>query len=373
MAVDVFDPGVAPPAPPSPEPPTERAGRGRVLLWTTVVVVGAAAVGAGIVVGYGTATYGDSYDGRILPTSVVAGVELDGLTEQEALAAVEAAIEPEMERTIRIRGDGRTWSVTPAELGSTSDAEEAVGEAVATSADPGWLDYARMRWLGQELSFDRDVTVTHSVEGARAYVDDLAEELNLAPVDASLDYSTGWVTIVEGTDGRVVDTEATADALFEAVTAGEDSIDLVVHATAPAVPTSAYDQVLLLRQLEHKLYLYEDGEITHTWNVAVGTGDHPTPLGQYEVTLKRYMPTWINPSPNGWGANMPARIGPGVNNPLGVRALNWNAPAIRFHGTANVSSIGTDASKGCVRLTNSDVVQLYDLVDEGAAIVSVRA
>ncbi len=139
----------------------------------------------------------------------------------------------------------------------------------------------------------------------------------------------------------------------------------------PEVTTAAFRQVLVLRQGQHTLDLYEDGQLTRTWNVAVGESGHRTPTGVYKVTLKRHMPTWVNPSPNGWGSGMPDRIGPGVNNPLGVRALNWSAPAIRFHGTAKESSIGTDASKGCVRLTNSDVVELYDLVDVGATIVSI--
>ena len=119
------------------------------------------------------------------------------------------------------------------------------------------------------------------------------------------------------------------------------------------------------------LTLYLDGEEAQSWIVATGTGQFPTPIGRYEVNLKRYMPTWVNPDPDGWGADMPASIGPGVDNPLGVRALNWSAPgAIRFHGTQAVSSLGTSASHGCVRMANADVVELYDLVDVGAVIIS---
>jgi lipoprotein-anchoring transpeptidase ErfK/SrfK len=72
---------------------------------------------------------------------------------------------------------------------------------------------------------------------------------------------------------------------------------------------------------------------------------------------------------------MPARIGPGPDNPLGVRAINWNRPGggdtlIRFHGTPNEASIGTAASNGCVRMFNSDVIELYDLVSPGMTIIS---
>lgn len=371
MAMDVLD-GV-PPAPiveqALPDPPRRK----RRWVWVAVAVAAFVGLTAGGVVGYGIAAYADTYDGRILPHSVVAGVDISGLTAEEALAAVQEAIAPDLDRTVVVRWDDERWSTTPAELGASSDAEDAVAEAVAASADPDVLDYTRMRWLGEEITFTRDVTVTHSEEGARAFVEALADEINVAPTDAALDYSSGWVEIDPGTDGYHLDTVTGTADLSEALRTGADEVELTAHREAPQVTEAAFDQVLLVRQLEHKLHLYQDGEITHSWNVAVGTGSHPTPTGQYRVTAKRYMPTWGNPSPNGWGSNMPATIGPGVNNPLGVRAINWDAPAIRFHGTANVDSIGTDASKGCVRLTNDDVVELYDLVREGATIVSVRA
>jgi L,D-transpeptidase ErfK/SrfK len=68
---------------------------------------------------------------------------------------------------------------------------------------------------------------------------------------------------------------------------------------------------------------------------------------------------------------MPAVIPPGPDNPLGLRAINWTAPAIRFHGTSALSSIGTAASHGCVRMTNEGVIEMYDLVEEGSPIVSI--
>jgi lipoprotein-anchoring transpeptidase ErfK/SrfK len=83
------------------------------------------------------------------------------------------------------------------------------------------------------------------------------------------------------------------------------------------------------------------------------------------------MPTWVNPDPEGWGASMPAMIPPGPSNPLGLRAINWSASGIRFHGTSDIGSIGTPASHGCVRMYNEDVIELYDMVEVGTPIVSM--
>jgi lipoprotein-anchoring transpeptidase ErfK/SrfK len=148
---------------------------------------------------------------------------------------------------------------------------------------------------------------------------------------------------------------------------------LPIEPLEPEVTRAAYDQVLLVRIGENKLYLYDDGQISHSWDVATGQPEYMTPTGTYSVTEKRYLPTWVNPAPNTWGADLPAEIPPGPDNPLGVRALNWSAPAIRFHGTEATYSLGYNASHGCVRLSNAEVVELYDLVDVGTPIVSLVA
>jgi hypothetical protein len=121
------------------------------------------------------------------------------------------------------------------------------------------------------------------------------------------------------------------------------------------------------------LYLYENGKITNQWPIATGQPEYMTPTGLYSVIEKRYLPTWVNPAPDTWGASMPVSIPPGPDNPLGLRALNWSAPAIRFHGTSALYSLGFNASHGCVRMSNEDVIQLYDTIDVGTPIVSVVA
>ena len=42
---------------------------------------------------------------------------------------------------------------------------------------------------------------------------------------------------------------------------------------------------------------------------------------------------------------------------------------IYIHGTKHEDKIGNPASHGCVRMRNADVIELFDLVDEGAAVV----
>jgi L,D-transpeptidase YbiS len=42
---------------------------------------------------------------------------------------------------------------------------------------------------------------------------------------------------------------------------------------------------------------------------------------------------------------------------------------IYIHGTKHEDKIGNPASHGCVRMRNADVIELFDLVDEGAPVI----
>jgi len=55
-------------------------------------------------------------------------------------------------------------------------------------------------------------------------------------------------------------------------------------------------------------------------------------------------------------------------NPLGVRGLYLGSSMYRIHGTDAPWTIGTAASKGCIRLFNQDVLDLYPRVSVGAKV-----
>jgi len=334
---------------------------------TLLIVIGAAGVA------YATYDYAARYEGRILPRSRIAGVDVSGLTRRQALEVVRASIGPRLHRRIRVAHGQRTWVITPRELGATSNARRVVDAALAASADTSFLDKMRMRVLGDELQFERAVAISYPRRGVRRFVDTVASRLYVEPRDAELDYSTGWVEIARERAGRKLRVGPARRRVGRAVRGGGSRVALPVRTLQPEVTRAAYDEVLLVRIGENQLYLYQDGAITHSWPIATGQPEYMTPTGVYEIIEKRYLPTWINPAPTTWGADLPAEIPPGPGNPLGVRALNWSAPAIRFHGTEATYSLGYNASHGCVRLSNEDVIELYGLVDVGTPIVSVVA
>ena len=322
---------------------------------------------------FATMRYSEEYEGRILPGSVIAGMPVGGMDRDEAIEAVRSAIGPQLNRQIEIKWKKTTWTVTPKELGARSNARKVVDAAFAASGDTTFIEKMEMRFLDEDMDFDRTVAITYPKQGARGFVQGIAKTVNQEPSDAAIDYSSGWVGITPDRVGHKVQVAKARKSLMQALRRETDQVKLPVTELKPEVRQNEFDQILLVRIGENKLYLYEDGAIVREWTVATGQPEYMTPTGLYEVTELRYEPTWVNPSPDGWGADMPASIPPGPGNPLGVRAINWSAPAIRFHGTAAEYSLGFNASKGCVRMSNPDVIELYDLVKVGTPIVSVVA
>ena len=69
----------------------------------------------------------------------------------------------------------------------------------------------------------------------------------------------------------------------------------------------------------------------------------------------------------------PARVRGGPANPLGARALylyEGNKDTLyRIHGTNQPEYIGQAISSGCIRMTNEDVIDLFDRVKPGTSVV----
>jgi lipoprotein-anchoring transpeptidase ErfK/SrfK len=73
---------------------------------------------------------------------------------------------------------------------------------------------------------------------------------------------------------------------------------------------------------------------------------------------------------------IPDFVGPGPHNPLGARGLylfSGNRDTLyRIHGTNQPEYIGSAISSGCIRMTNEDVIDLYNRVKLGTTVVVLK-
>ncbi len=294
--------------------------------------------------------------------------EVTTATAREVAERTTEAVDAALDHQVEVVVDGTTSAVTPRELGAVADVEPLLDAAFE---DPGAEVTAA---AAGDADADPGVELAIPEAEVAGFVDEITAGIGQAARDAELELSGDGLDVVPAQTGTAVDHAAAGAELTSALRGEAERVELEVSTVQPSVTEDAFDEVVVLRQGAREVTLYDDADAVETWPVAVGTGEHPTPTGTFTVGAMRYEPTWTNPSPDGWGADSPASIGPGPNNPLGERAINWNQGGadtlIRFHGTPDVDSIGEAESHGCVRMFNEDVIELYDLVDTGTMIVS---
>ncbi len=92
--------------------------------------------------------------------------------------------------------------------------------------------------------------------------------------------------------------------------------------------------------------------------------------GTKTVTMKKEWPAWRPPEQMiKRRPDLPRYMAGGNDNPLGARALYLGSSLYRIHGSNEPETIGAAVSSGCIRMTNRDVIDLYDRVKVGTKVV----
>lgn len=110
-----------------------------------------------------------------------------------------------------------------------------------------------------------------------------------------------------------------------------------------------------------KLFVLDGEKVVENFGVAVGknkgqkqrAGDNRTPEGMFEVTQIQKASHWTHDFRDGKGEIK------GAYGPWFIR-LGGKWRGIGIHGTHDPSSIGTEASEGCIRMKNEDVQTLHE-------------
>ncbi len=112
------------------------------------------------------------------------------------------------------------------------------------------------------------------------------------------------------------------------------------------IPLAPSPVEIVINRGAKRLTVYRQGRVFREYVVAVGKEETPTPTGVFTVINKQ-----VNPG-----------------GPYGTRWLGLSRRGYGIHGTNDPSSIGNNASNGCVRMFNEDVEALFDIVPVGTVV-----
>ena len=151
------------------------------------------------------------------------------------------------------------------------------------------------------------------------------------------------------------------------------SVGATVTRAAVVDPTGQKPGTITVDTRARKLYLSLGGGRAMEYGIGVGRQGFGW-KGVAHVGRKAYWPGWTPPKDMLLRRpDLPDHMEGGIENPLGARALylfkGSKDTLFRIHGTNEPDTIGKAVSSGCIRMLNSDVVDLYRRVSKGARVV----
>jgi len=126
---------------------------------------------------------------------------------------------------------------------------------------------------------------------------------------------------------------------------------------------------IVINTAERRLYLVQANGTALKYGIGVGR-DGFRWSGVKTITRKAEWPGWTPPPQMlKRRPDLPRYMPGGIDNPLGARAMYLGSTLYRIHGSNEPETIGQAVSSGCFRMTNDDVVDLYNRVNVGATVV----
>ena len=145
-------------------------------------------------------------------------------------------------------------------------------------------------------------------------------------------------------------------------------------------PSTEAPGTVIINPATKHLYFITGNNKAIRYGIAVGKAGFQW-SGEALVTNRRNWPTWTpppemierKPELSKWEKGQPG----GPSNPLGARALYLTTNGVdygyRIHGTPEWWSIGKNASSGCIRMINQDVIDLFNRVPDNAKVIVLTA
>lgn len=122
------------------------------------------------------------------------------------------------------------------------------------------------------------------------------------------------------------------------------------------------DFSIVVDKSQNILFLKRNHKVIKTYLVSTGK-NNTTPVGRFKIVNKLKHPTWFKTG---------AVVAPdSPDNELGTRWMGINEKGYGIHGTNSIDQIGMQVTQGCVRMKNSEIDELFNIVPLGTEVVII--
>jgi lipoprotein-anchoring transpeptidase ErfK/SrfK len=322
--------------------------------------------------------YDHSQRGVIANGVRIAGVSVGGMDEAAARSKVRNELITRLGQTVTVSSGSRRWTLGAREAAVRIDANKMVAQAVSASREGSLITRAARELFGGSLKRDVPLAIRYSHQAVRGVVARVRESVNLPPRDATVAPGASGLSVVPDRLGVKVDSRALGVRIERALTGASPSrlVPIPSYTVKPAVTSAQvaakYPAYIVIDRGHFNLRFYNHLKLAKTYEIAVGMQGLETTPGLYHIQWEQVDPPWYVPNKAWAGALAGTVVPPGPLDPLKARFMSFNGGA-GIHGIdpSEYSSIGHQASHGCVRMRIPDVIELYSRTPVGTPVYIV--
>jgi L,D-transpeptidase catalytic domain/Putative peptidoglycan binding domain len=333
--------------------------------WVVVLL----AVVAVLVVGGGAAAYAlDRARSDELAQGVrIAGIEVGGMTTDEARTVLERRIVPRVGRPIVVVDGAHQYRLTTAQAKLHVDVAGMVRTALERSRSGNFVSRVYREATGGRVETRVRLRIEYSRPAVQAFVGRVARSVDRPAQSAKVVPSPTSLVTVPSRNGRAIYRRGLVRVLENRLLHARwrRIVAAPIRVVRPEVSTAQlaakYPAFILIDRSAFTLRLFRHLHFYKAYRIAVGRQGLETPAGEYEINDREINPSWHVPN-SPWAGSLAGRvIPPGPDDPIKSRWLGfYNGAGI--HGTDDIGSLGTAASHGCIRMSIPDVEELFPLV-----------
>ncbi len=203
-----------------------------------------AAAGAAFIMGYQF-----RYLNRIFPGVSIAGIDVGGLTEQEAAARVTQQLAYPLDGRLLLRSDQNSWMVTPANMGLYLDPESTAKNALQVGRRGGLFHSIQEQYDTRSYGAGLSPILVFDQRMAYQFLETIAAQIDQPVMEPSLHIEGVDVVVQPGQVGRYVDKAATLALISAQVQSLQDGVVPVVIREEQPVVEDVSGQAELARQI----------------------------------------------------------------------------------------------------------------------------
>jgi lipoprotein-anchoring transpeptidase ErfK/SrfK len=352
-----------------PLAPSSNTGRSR------LPIIAGICVAVVVLLAIAMLLYDHSRRDQIAKGVTINGVSVGGLSDAQARTKIERELIARLNRPVRVHSGTHEWTLGPRQAHLTVDANNMIDQAVSASREGSIFSRTFRELSGGSVKHNVPLVISYSHQSIRELTAKVRAAVNRPPRDATVAPSESGLNTVPAQVGLKVNNTRLAERVQRALaaTGAHRAVGVPTHSVKPQVTTSElasrYPAYIVVDRATFRLRFYDHLKLSKTYEIAVGMEGLETPGGLHKIEWEQVDPPWYVPDKAWAGALAGTVVPPGPADPLKARFMSFDGGA-GIHGVdpSEYSSIGSNASHGCIRMRIPDVIALYDKSPVGTPV-----